>query len=422
MAADKTASLTIQEGEETLKLRTWSVVGFIVLLGIGLANAQLGTPPWPWYQAKPVNMGPAINNKERDAEVSFLPDGKTMYYNCSNRIPGNGNDICISYFVDGEWTTGEVVGLPISTKYSEVEPVISSNGNRLTFQSDRPGGLGGMDIWVSEKVDGVWLEPVNMGAPINSPYNDHCLYYIGPDENSAYLTSTRPGGYGGNDIYIVHKVAGIWQEPINLGANVNSAYSDHHGMASPDGNSIYFTSDRPGGLGGEDIYVSTMDQRGVFGPAVNVTPLNSDKNDRCPVFTSDKKVIVFDSERDGGYGNKDLWWMYYANIENIKYQPVAVSGFAFSPTVVKSGGTYIAIVTGSNLTDKTYFDLRFRVPGSTVDMEAFNWQQGTIGSHKVTTDSPQGVWTITAIRVHVNENDHYSDAYSSVSVRLTVTP
>ncbi len=367
-------------------------------------------------------MGPAINNKERDAEVSFLPDGKTMYYNCMNRITGNGNDICVSYFTNGEWTTGEVVGVPISTQYSEVEPVLTRNGNRLTFQSDRPGGLGGMDIWVADKVDGVWQEPVNMGAPINSAYNDHCLYYLGDDETAGYLTSTRPGGYGGNDVYLVRKIAGKWQEPINLGPNVNTTYSDHHGLASPDGQSVYFTSDRPGGLGGEDIYISTMDDRGVFGPAVNVSPLNSDKHDRCPVFSVDNKVMIFDSERDGGFGNKDLWWMFYANIENIKYNPVVVSGFSLSPATVKAGGSYTAIVTGTNLTDKTYFDIRFRAPGSMVDVEAHNWQQGTSAVHPVTADSPQGTWTVTGVRAHVNAGDHYSDAYVPVWAKLTVGP
>jgi hypothetical protein len=296
-----------------MKLITWSVIGFIILLGVGLANAQPGVSPW--YQEEPVNMGPVINNEFRDAEVAFLPNGKTMYFNC-NRIPENGNDICITNFVDGEWTTPEVVGPPISTIYTEVEPVISHNGNRLTFQSNRPGGYGGADVWVSEKVDGVWQEPVNMGPPINSPYADHCLYYTGPDENTAYLTTSRPGGYGGNDIYVVHRVNGVWQEPVNLGPNINTPYSDHHGMVSPDGKSLYWNSNRPGGFGGEDIYVSTMDENGVFGPAVNVVPLNSDKNDRCGVFTTDFRIIVFDSERDGGYGNKDLWWMYYDNFKD----------------------------------------------------------------------------------------------------------
>jgi hypothetical protein len=68
----------------------------------------------------------------------------------------------------------------------------------------------------------------------------------------------------------------------------------------------------------EDIYVSTMDAKGVFGPAVPVTPLNSDYNDRCVMFTTDHRVVLFDSERPGGFGNKDLYWMYYENIKHIK--------------------------------------------------------------------------------------------------------
>ncbi len=261
------------------------VTSFIIMLGLVIANAQQGTPKEtpkgtpkgspPWYQSEPVNMGPAINTVNREAEATFTEDSKTMYYNCSHGLNANDNDICVSFFVDGEWTVGDVVGPPISTSYMEVEPYISLDGNKLQFMSNRPGGLGGMDIWVSEKVDGVWQPPVDLPAPINSPFNDHCLYYTGPDENTGYLTSNRPGGYGGNDIYSVHRVNGVWQTPVNLGPNVNTSSSDHHGMISPDGKSIYFNSDRPGGFGGEDIYISTMDKHGVFGPAVNVTPLNS---------------------------------------------------------------------------------------------------------------------------------------------------
>ena len=300
-----------------MKLVTWSVVSFIILLGMGVANADQGGVP-PWYQTEPVNMGPVINSVHRDAEVSFTANDQTMYFNCADRISGNGNDICVTYLVDGEWTAPEVVGPPISTIYTEVEPYISLDGNKLQFQSDRPGGLGGAYIWVSEKVDGVWQEPVNLGAPINTPYADHCMYYSGPDENTAYLTSTRPGGYGGNDIWVVHRVNGVWQEPINLGPNVNTPYSEHHALVSPDGRSIYFNSNRPGGLGGEDIYVTTMDARGVFGPAVNVTPVNSDKDDRCGGFTPDFRKFIFDSERAGGYGGKDLWWIDYENIKHIR--------------------------------------------------------------------------------------------------------
>jgi hypothetical protein len=340
--------LTIIVEEEALKLAKWWVGSFIIMLGLVIAYGQQGTPKGTpsWYQTEPVNMGDNINTKNREAEATFTADSKTMYYNCSTGLGQNDNNICVSYFVDDEWTVGVVVegdaASPISTlgpsaagpeRYMEVEPYISLDGNKLQFMSNRPNihggpGIKNMDIWVSEKVDGVWQPAENLGTPINSIYGDHCLYYTGPDENTGYLTRMgAPDGYGDNDIYSVHRVNGVWQEPVNLGPNVNSASSDHHGMVSPDGRSIYFNSNRPRPWEGrtktvwdEDIYVSTMDAKGVFGPAVPVTPLNSDYNDRCVTFTTNHRVVIFDSERPNGRGttNKDLWWIYYENIKHIK--------------------------------------------------------------------------------------------------------
>ena len=100
---------------------------------------------------------------------------------------------------------------------------------------------------------------------------------------------------------------GVWQPAVNLGPNVNSPYSDHHSLSSSDGNSLYVTSPRPGGFGGEDIYVTTRDDTGAWGPLVNLGSLvKTDKDDRCPSLTPDLRIFMFDSERAGGYGNKDL--------------------------------------------------------------------------------------------------------------------
>jgi pimeloyl-ACP methyl ester carboxylesterase len=101
--------------------------------------------------------------------------------------------------------------------------------------------------------------------------------------------------------------------------------------------------------------------------------------------------------------------------------PPSPSGLALSAAAAKIGGSYTATMTGTNLTDRTYFDVRYREPGSTVDLEALNWQQGTNASHQVLAGCPQGIWTINGVRAHENVNDHYG-AYSPVSVQLTVTP
>ncbi len=289
------------------------------------APAAIAKSTPPKQVAAPINLGPIINTKLRQAEASFTADGKTMYFNCQMRPDPAGNDICVSHligtFEEGRWTTPEIVapGVISLRDKSDVEPLISPDGKRLYFTShNRAGGYGGADIWYSDSVDGVWQTPKNLGPPFNTAFNDHCLFFSA-DGNEAFWTSDRPGGFGGNDIWTSHKVNGVWQPAVNLGPNVNSSYSDHHSIPSPDGKSLYVTSGRPGGFGGEDIYVTTRDETGVWGPLVNLGPLvNSDKDDRCPSFTPDFRIFVFDSERAGGYGGKDLWWIYYEQIKNIR--------------------------------------------------------------------------------------------------------
>ena len=257
-------------------------------------------------------MGPLINSAARDAEPTFTADGRTMYYNCNDRLPEPGADICVSFLEDGEWTAPEVVGPPISSEYFDVEPLLSPDGTQLYVMSNRPGGYGGPDIWVSRKTDEGWGEMRNLGPVINSPDADHCIYFAGTDWDTAYWTSTRPGGFGGNDIWTTTRVDGEWGDATNLGPEVNSAASEHHSLPSPDGKSLYVTSDREGGHGGEDIYVTEIDVGGTWGALDNLgLTVNSESNDRCPAFSPDNTKFYFDSEREGGYGDKDLWWIDY---------------------------------------------------------------------------------------------------------------
>jgi hypothetical protein len=189
-----------------------------------------------------VNLGPVINTKLRQAEPSFTADGKTMYFNCQVRPDRAGNDICVSSLIgtleDGKWTPPEIVapGVISLTETFDVEPLISPDGKKLFFVShNRPGGYGQSDLWYSENIDGVWQSVKNLGPPFNTPFSDHCLLFS-VDGNEAFWTSNRPGGFGGNDIWTSRKVDGMWQPAVNLGENVNSSYSDHHPLPSPDEN------------------------------------------------------------------------------------------------------------------------------------------------------------------------------------------
>jgi hypothetical protein len=193
-------------------------------------------------------------------------------------------------------------------------PILSVNGKYLYIASDRPGGLGGLDIWVAERKgrNGPFGAPVNMGAPINSAANDFCP---SPQRSGRFLfVSDRPGGCGGGDIYLTRKHpvhANKWREPVNLGCTVNSPA----GEAGPvilygkrGQLTLFFSSNRPGGPGGSDLYMSQGDRRWAFAPAEIVPGVNSVADDARPSIRRDGKELFFDSTRpEGSLGGADIW-------------------------------------------------------------------------------------------------------------------
>lgn len=327
--------------------------GAIGLLGLVAIVALTSTPRGAVAQLasgtiRLLNMGAVINTGEREAEPTFSADGQTMIFNCHDY------DICVSHLTGswqgGRWSAPQLLGAPVDSAFMEVEPWLSPAGDKLYVNSNRPfadgaalpglelyvdvvgllndelgtailGGVGTDEIWVSYRKDGAWSELVDIndvpGEPsVNSAYADHCLAFSA-DGSEAFWTSTRPGGFGGNDIWTSRRVNGVWTGPENLGPNVNSAASEHHSMPSPDGHYLHITSDRSGGFGGEDIYVSARQPDGTWGKPVNLgSPINGPANDRCAYWTPDGTIFVFDSDRPGGSGSKDLWWVY------AKYVPV----------------------------------------------------------------------------------------------------
>jgi hypothetical protein len=340
----------------TVIVMLFALVPF-VMLGLALLAARLNAPaaittqPAAGLQSLVVNMGSNINTSLREAEPSFTADGRTVYFNCHD------TDICVSHLIGtweaGKWTTPERLGAHISTGHFEVEPLISPDGDKLYFLSNWPAGrfkgnpllspfvtnslfiptylaeeklgasvldgLGLADVWVSYKVNGVWSEPQNLNdvpgePPVNTAFHDHCLSFSA-DGNEAFWTSTRPGGFGGNDIWTSRRVNGKWTEPENLGPHVNGPGDEHHSIPTPDGKSLYVTTVRDGGYGGEDNYITTRDAEGKWGSLVNLgSPMNGPGDDRCPAWTPDLKIFIIDSTRGSGFGSRDIWWVNFEEV------------------------------------------------------------------------------------------------------------
>lgn len=214
----------------------------------------------------------------------------------------------------------------VNTAFLDGCPILSRDGLQLYIASNRTGGLGNLDIWVAERSapDGAFGTPVNIGAPINSEYNDFCPSPL-RDGHGFMFVSNRPGGCGGSDIYLTrwHPVNG-WEEPVNLGCEVNSP-ADEAGpvlsFAEPGPPTLYFSSTRLGGLGGSDLYMSQMTGAWSFGVAELVPGVNSAYDDMQPSLSRNGRELVFASNRPGSLGF-DIWSATRDSITSLWSDPV----------------------------------------------------------------------------------------------------
>jgi hypothetical protein len=199
-------------------------------------------------------------------------------------------------------------------------PFVSRDGKTFYMASDRPGGEGLIDIWIStrESAENPWGEPFNPGPPINSEANDFCPT-ISRDGHLFFFVSNRPGGCGGADIYVSRlRDHGEFDDPVNLGCDVNSGADEASPFPLPErglGLVLYFSSTRPGGFaadppeatsGDSDLY-SSESHGGVFGPAELVPGVNSAAQDGQPNLRRDGLELFFFSTRSDSLGQADIY-------------------------------------------------------------------------------------------------------------------
>ncbi len=202
----------------------------------------------------PEKISPNINIKYHDAAASLSPDGKTLFLYYEE---GNG-DIYTSTFENGEWSKAKPLNKNINSHFWETSASISADGSKLYFTSDRPGGQGGLDIYVSELTKkGDWGKPVNLGKKINTQYNEDSPF-IHPDGVTLYFSSNGHPSIGSTDIFKSEFVNGEWQKPENLGIGINSVEYDGFFSMSADKKTGYYSTLREEGHGNADIYKVTF--------------------------------------------------------------------------------------------------------------------------------------------------------------------
>jgi len=233
-------------------------------------------------------------------------------------------------FTFGKPVNLEVI-LPVLDPAHDGPDCLSYDGLEMYIESDGPGGYGGYDLWVLKRqsTQDNWGPPENLGLGVNSSNSDGAAS-ISADGLTLYFSSNRPGGYGDSDTWMTTRAAknAPWGPPVNLGPNVNSSAQDGSPWVSSDGLELYFHSSRSGGYGSSDLYVArraTPSDR--WGQAVNLGPVVNNPYGECqPSLSPDGLVLFFHDvpghARPGGYGAEDIWMTRRASRADAWQTPV----------------------------------------------------------------------------------------------------
>jgi Tol biopolymer transport system component len=250
------------------------------------------------------------------------------------------------------------LGPTVNSSDADYDPSISADGLELYCNSYRPGGLGQADIWVARRKTKTdpWSKPVNLGPTVNSPAGDRAPC-ISADGLSLYFSSDRSGGYGERDLWVTRRetTSAPWGMPVNLGPTVNSALREHSPSISTNGLTLYFDGrqsdklERSGGSGGGDIWVTTRKtKRAPWGTPVNLGPIvNSSAGDQAPSISDDDLTLYFDSERSG---SSDIWVTTRKKTSDpwgtpIKLSPVVNADWEANPDISRDGSTLYFVST-----------------------------------------------------------------------------
>jgi outer membrane protein OmpA-like peptidoglycan-associated protein len=211
-------------------------------------------PNGSYEAAKPVKG--ALNEEPSKGGLQITADGDMLFFAGNFQQSGYGDfDIYICTATPDGWSSPYNPGKAINTEYWESSPCISPDKRMLIFSSNRPGGYGGKDLYVSyRRPDGRWSLAENLGPTINTPA-DELAPYFHADNQTLYFTSGGHPGYGGSDLYLSRRKSnGEWEKPFNLGYPINTIDDDGSLIVAADGKTAYFASFRSDSKGGLDLY------------------------------------------------------------------------------------------------------------------------------------------------------------------------
>lgn len=260
------------------------------------------------YVFAPKNLGPNINSAKSEYYPSFTIDDSILVY--TRRGIGIEEDFMKSLLGNDGYSKSAVMQGNINEEPQKGAINISQDGEWLAFAGNFPRkGLGDFDIYISYNTPEGWSTPINPGKNVNSESWDSGPS-LSPDKNALYFSSNRPGGYGGSDIYVCFRQPnGKWTEAINMGPGINTAGDEQAPFIHADNQTLYFTSDGLPGYGGTDLFVLRKNVDGKWNdtPENLGYPINTVDNEGSLFVASNGQTAYYASDRTDSYGDLDLY-------------------------------------------------------------------------------------------------------------------
>lgn len=292
-----------------------------------------------WSQPTPIKIASDFNV----GTAGISADGQKMLI-----FIGGGGGTGNLYSIDKsgtQWSNPVTMGNKINSRSLETTASITPDGKTLYFASNRAGGYGGLDIYKSVKNEaGEWGEPVNIGPEVNTKYNEDAPF-IHPDQWTLFFTSDGHNTIGGRDIFVTRLFNSKWTEPENMGYPINTTANDNYFTLTADGRKGYFSSDRKGGQGGQDIYSIDMPEEEANIPLTMIKGRILDGETNEPMPTT---IYVIDVE-----SGKKLDFVYQPDPKTGNYLIILPPSKNYDMIIESEG--FLPYTLNINIPGQTYF-------------------------------------------------------------------